>query len=38
MILSLNHIKKLYSNAYDYVIYTKNYCKEHCEDKYLVGD
>ena len=28
---------KLYSNAYDYAIYTLNYYKEHREDKYLDG-
>ena len=37
MILSLNHIMKLYSNVYDYAIYL-NYLKKYYEDKYLVVD
>ena len=26
---------KLYSNAYDYTVYTSNYYKEYYKDKYL---
>ena len=37
MVLSLNCIMELYSNAYDYAIYTQNCYKEYYKDKYLAG-
>ena len=37
MILSFNRIMRIYSNVYNYAIYTQNYYEEYYEDKCLSG-